>query len=224
MNKDLGLSDKEFTVVAYDLPGFGKSQQKEKEFKTDPSRDYFELAASVGAKLMAKLGHKTYAVGGWSDGARVAALLAINNQARVDALVLWGFVPVMDKRSAQAIARTRDTKIWDPNVLQLYSSVYGDQEFDELWHHYVDYVVAALEYECQFDVRQELSQIKCPTLLLHGDNDPIVDFKSHVKPLEMQIYDSDIMRFKGVAHNIHQASPSRFNKVISTFVTSVRVV
>ena len=215
------MESKEFTIVTFDLPGFGRSVLPE-DSKTDPTGDYFELCAQVGAELMAKLGYKTYSLGGWNDGARVASKLAIRYQSRVDALLLWGFAPIMDERSCGAIARTRDTSIWDPQVREFYSSVYGEQRFSDLWRKYVDYIVATLELPDQFDMRAELSKIKCPTLVLHGSSDPIISFKEHVKPLEMQIYDSDIMQFKGLAHNIHQADPDQFNQVLKTFVTSIR--
>lgn len=223
MGDELGLSKEEFTIVAYDLPGFGRSKIAP-NVKCDPTLAYYELAAEVGAKLMAKLGFKTYAVGGWSDGARVASLLAINHQARVDALVLWGFVPVGDKQSSYAIARTRDVSIWNPTMLENYSSVYGEHEFSELWHHYVDFTIAALESEDEelFDIREKLCAIKCPTMILHGTQDPIISYNDHIKPLKMQIYDSDITQFKGLSHNIHQADPNQFNQVLTTFVTSLR--
>lgn len=208
-------------MVALDLPGFGRSELDVEE-KSDPTLEYFEMAASVAAKLMSKLNYKTYSLAGWSDGARVASLLAARHQSRVNALILWAFVPVMDKRSSEAIARTRDTSIWEPKALELYQSVYGEQQFSDLWHKYVDFVVQALELPERFDIRDELCKIKCPTLILHGSNDPIVNYQEHVKPLEMQIYDSDIMQFKGMSHNIHQAEPKRFNQVLTTFVTSLK--
>lgn len=221
----LGLSKKEFTVVALDLPGYGRSDElsEQHEFTSNPTREYFEFCVGICSKLMQQLEHKTYSVGGWNDGARVACLLAIRWQSRVNALVLWGFVPLIDKQSSHAIARTRDTSIWDPQMLQSYSEVYGEQRFSDLWHKYVDFIVATLEIpERQFDLRAELCQIKCPTLVLHGSNDPIVSYREHVKPLEMQIYDSDIKQFKAMSHNIHQADPSQFNQVFTTFVTSLR--
>lgn len=207
--------------MTFDLPGFGRSEQP-KEIKCDPTLEYFELCTEIGAKLMAALKFKTYSVGGWSDGARVASLLATQWQSRVNALLLWGFIPIMDNQSTRAIARTRDTSIWDPNVRQFYSSVYGEQGFADLWRKYVDFIVATLDLPDQFDISERLSKIKCPTLVLHGSSDPIVNFTNHVKPLEMQIYDSDIMQFRELAHNIHQSDPNQFNQVLSTFVSSVR--
>lgn len=218
-----GLSGDQFTIVAPDLPGYGRSEvfDEEKRQNCLPTLEYFEMCAEVCAKLMSKLNYKTYSVAGWSDGARVAALLAIKSQSRVDALILWGFAPVMDKESCLATARVRDTSIWEPSILKTYSDVYGEQNFSELWRHYVDYIVQTLETPEQlFDIRDRLSSIKCPTLVLHGTNDPIINYRTHVEPIEMQIYDSQIKQFTGLAHNIHQADAQQFNQVLSKFVST----
>lgn len=219
-----GLSEQEFTLVALDLPGLGLSKEVgESAIKTDPTREYFELSARLAMEFMSSLKFKTYSVAGWSDGARVAALLAIRYQSRVDALILWGFVPIMDEQSCRSVAKTRDTNTWDPQALKYYSNTYGEQTFSEMWHNYVDFMVKALELPDRFDIRQELREIKCPTMILYGANDPIVNYDLHVKPLEIQINDLfGIKRFKGVAHNIHQAAPDRFNQVLSEFVMSVQ--
>jgi pimeloyl-ACP methyl ester carboxylesterase len=219
-----GLNETQFTVVAPDLPGFGRSTMPDEEMrqKCVPTLEYFEICADVCAKLMAKLGFKTYSVGGWSDGARVGALLAIKCQSRVDSLILWGFSPTMDKESCLATARARDTSVWEPSVLKTYTDVYGEQNFSEQWRSYVDFIVKTLEMPDEeiFDIRSRLASIKCPTLVLHGTKDPIISYQAHVKPIEMQIYDSQIRQFPGLAHNIHQADPEQFNQVVSKFISS----
>lgn len=170
---------------------------------------------------MAELKFKTYSVGGWNDGARVAALMAIKWQSRCNSLILWGFSPKMDEQSCLATARVRDTSIWEPSILANYSEVYGEQTFSELWRRYVDFVVKTLDAppSDRFDISLRLAQIKCPTLVLHGSEDPIISWNQHVKPIEMQIYDSEVKLFPGLAHNLHQANPAEFNRVISQFVS-----
>ena len=203
------------------MPGYGRSQLDSKELKPcEPSLQYFELCAQICAKLMSQLGHKTYSVGGWNDGARVAALLAIGHQSRCNSLILWGFAPQMDKESCMSTARFRDTSIWDPRILANYSEVYGEQVFGELWRKYVDFVVKALELPEQFDIRDRLNKIKCPTLVLHGSADPIINWSKHVKPIEMQIFDSQIKQLPGLAHNLHQANPLEFNRMVGQFVAA----
>lgn len=226
-NPDEGLDAVQFTVVAPDLPGYGRSEVFDEERRQNclPTLDYFEMCANVCAELMAKLKYKTYSVGGWNDGARVAALLAIKCQSRVDSLILWGFSPVMDKSSCLAIARARDSSVWEPTVLKTYSDIYGEQNFSELWRRYVDFVVLSLEnQEEQFDISDRLRAIKCPTLVLHGTKDPIISYRAHVQPIEMQIHDSHIEQFPGLAHNLHQADSSQFNQALTNFISANVVV
>lgn len=171
---------------------------------------------------MRHLNYKTYSVLGWSDGAKVACLLAIKHQSRVDNLILWGFTPYMDKKSCQAIGKTRDVDIWDTTVLKSYQDSYGQEQFADMWHRYVDFVIASMEFEERFDIRHRLSTIKCPTLVLHGENDPIVDYEQHVEPLDYLIYDSNIQTFPSASHNLHQAYPKKFNQVVTQFITCTR--
>lgn len=222
MDNECGFSEQDFTIVAPDLPGYGRSELISDNSKPcEPTLEYFQLCSDVCAKLMSELNYKTYSVGGWNDGARVAALLAIKCQARVNSLILWGFSPIMDQKSCLAIARVRDTSMWEPSILKSYSDVYGEQQFSELWRKYVDFVVKTLELPDTFDIRHNLCQIKCPTLVLHGSEDPIISYQDHVKPIEMQIYDSEIKQFNGAAHNIHQADPIGFNQITAKFVASI---
>lgn len=223
MEQENALDEQQFTIIAPDLPGCSGSEliSEEKLDFCEPTLEYFNLCAQICSKLMAKLNFKTYSVGGWNDGARVAALLAIKYQSRVNSLLLWGFSPIMDPKSCLAMARSRDTSIWEPTILKSYCDVYGEQHFSDLWRKYVDFTVKTLESPVNFDIRDKLSQIKCPTLVLHGSEDPIISFQDHVKPIEMQIYDSEIKQFKGLAHNIHQADPVGFNQVMARFVSSV---
>lgn len=221
-----GLDREQLTVIAYDLPGYGRSALPAEwaQRSLDPTRDYYEMAARIGAKLMSQLGHKRFAVGGWSDGARVACLLAIECQSRVDALLLWGFSPLIDKHSCEAIARTRDTSAWDKRVLEPYTSVYGEQRFGDMWRRHVDYLLASLELSEKMDISEDLRKIKCPTLVLHGAKDPIINFEQHVAPLDMKIYDSEIMQLKHASHNLHQAHAGEFNALFTRFVTGVTVI
>lgn len=207
--------------MAPDLPGCGGSELVGEELDScEPCLEYFELCAQVCGQLMSKLGFKTYSIGGWDDGARVGALMAISFQSRCNALILWGFAPKMDKEWSLATARVRDTGSWEPEVLQNYTNVYGEQTFSEMWRKYVDFVVKALELPETFDISSRLSKIKCPTLVLHGSHDPIISWSSHVQPIEMQIYDSHLKQFPKLAHNLHQADPARFNPLIEQFVAT----
>lgn len=195
-----------------------KSTPHKREFLLES----FERDADLAAKLMRHLNYKTYSVLGWSDGAKVASLIAIKHPSRVDNLIIWGFTAHMDKKSCQAIGKTRDVETWEPSMLKIYQDCYGVEQFTDLWHRYVDFVVWTLEFEERFDIRHRLNTIKCPTLIVHGQNDPLVDYNDHIKPLDFQIYDSNIKTFPRASHNLHQAYPKQFNELVSQFIISSR--
>ncbi|KAG9510099.1 Valacyclovir hydrolase [Fragariocoptes setiger] len=213
-----GLNLDEFTVVAVDLPGYGRSKPPVREF----SNDLYETDAEAMMKLMKELNFKTYSVAGWDDGAKVAAFIAIKYPGRVNCLILWGFVPHLDDHSCRAIGRTRDVELFDPVALEYYESVYGYDEFVEQWHKYVDFIVSSMRTKKRYDMREKLTKIKCPTLIVHGDIDPIVDYNLHVKTTETLIPDSFVVHFNTASHNIHQSYSNHFNEVMSGFIISTR--
>lgn len=231
-DKQTGLDLEKFTLVSYDLPGYGKSDLPPKTSdkygreispKIDPTMDYFEGCARLGVKLMAHLGFKTYSVAAWSDGARVACLIAIENPSRVNSLLLWSFLPTNQARSSWALAKTRDISTWDQEALKFYTDVYGEHEFSDKWRKYVDWLVASTEDDEQFDIRPKLNKIKCPTLILHGSQDPIINYQEEIAPLERIINDSSVDQLRGLSHNLHQADPCRFNYVLTNFVLGTGV-
>lgn len=90
------------TIIAPDLPCYGKCELAHDELKLcESTSDYSHLCSWRCSELMAQLGFRTYPVAGWNDGSRVAALLAM--------------------------ARSRDTSIWEPSILKSYADVHGEQ-------------------------------------------------------------------------------------------------
>lgn len=167
---------------------------------------------------MDKLGYKLYSVLGWSDGAKIALLLAIKHQAKIDKLVVWGVVPYVSDYDLKAVSITRDTSVFAPKSRELYVKAYGEDLFEILWHKHVDFCASYYDHkEHVWDVRKEMRTIKCPTLILHGDKDPLID-KNHPYTTEREIADSRLVRFPNGSHNIHQAFPEEFNKAVTEFL------
>lgn len=174
--------------------------------------------AKKAAGLMEKLGYRLYSVLGWSDGAKIALLLAIQNQARIDKLVVWGVVPYASEYDIKAVSMTRDISVFDPKARTLYMNAYGQELFEQLWHKHVDYCVSfSGNATAIWDIRKDMRTIKCPTLILHGDKDPLID-KNHPATAEREIADSRVYRFPNGSHNIHQQYPKEFHKVVTDFL------
>ena len=89
---------------------------------------------------------------------------------------------------------------------------YGDLETATLvWGLHVDY------YKTIDDICEEgISKIRCPTLIIHGDRDPIE--KSLVQRMAQQISDSEFHSFPDAGHSTHIEKTREFVKIVESFL------
>lgn len=76
----------DWSLIAWDPPGYGKSRPPQRTFPVD----FFRRDATIAAELMATLGRQRYSVLGWSDGGITGMLLAAQQPQAVERLVVWG--------------------------------------------------------------------------------------------------------------------------------------
>lgn len=82
------LPDKlaDFSIIAWDPPGYGRSIPPKRTFPTD----FFHRDAAAANDLMKCLGFERFSLLGWSDGGITAMILAVKYPESVDKLVIWG--------------------------------------------------------------------------------------------------------------------------------------
>ena len=68
-----------------------------------------------------------------------------------------------------------------------------------------------------WDGVENLQDIKISTLIIWGDKDKSYNLKQ-VQTLEENISDSNLVIFKGCAHNVHLEQPDQFNHTIKNFL------
>ena len=96
---------RDFTVVAADLRGYGRSSKPPSDAEHAP---YSKRAmAQDMVRVMAQLGHERFLIGAHDRGARVAHRLALDWPARVERLALLDIAPTreMYRRTDEAFAR-----------------------------------------------------------------------------------------------------------------------
>ena len=70
--------------------------------------------------------------------------------------------------------------------------------------------------------KDRVHRIQCPTLILHGDNDPIVSL-SDVMYLNQMIPNSRLHRFSEGSHDIHCEYVQEFNELVQTYLTESKI-
>merc|ERR1719217_1070743 len=86
-----------------------------------------------------------------------------------------------------------------------------------MWTRFCD-GMQALQAKKSGDVcLQALHDIKCPTLVMHGEKDPMVS-AVHPKYFQRQIADATLYKFPEGKHNIHLRYADEFNAQVATFL------
>jgi valacyclovir hydrolase len=202
-----------YQVVAPDPRGYGASRSCERDY----SPGFYERDAEDMLALMSSLGYERFSIMGWSDGANVAVLMAVQAPARVRQLVLWGGNSFLSEEELKAFQAIRSISFWSPRAAEAMRVIYG-AELDGLWERYI----AGLEdlYRGGGDIyRSRLHRIQCPTLVLHGDKDPLVP-GMHPAIIHERIAGSQLHRFPEGKHNIHIKYAEQFNQIVLSFLTS----
>lgn len=200
-----------YQVIAPDPRGYGESRPPERNY---PLNFYQHDAEDVLA-LMTALGHHEFAVFGWSDGANIGTLMAVNAPQRIRRLVVWGGNSYLSAEEIAAFQAMRSLSSWSQREADAMRQIYGDS-LDDLWERYV----VGLEdlYSAGGDIyRSRLSEVKCPTMVLHGEKDPLVP-SFHPRTICEGIAGSLLHVFPEGKHRIHAKYAAEFNQLTAAFI------
>jgi len=206
------FAERGFTAIAPDPRGYGRSRPPRRDFPLD---FYHRDAADMFA-LMSGLGHRYFAIMGWSDGANIATIMAAQQPERVTRLVVFGGQSFLTAEEIAAFNDIRKITAWSPRAAEAMRQIYGT-ELDTLWNAYVDGQEAL--YNAGGDLYQPLlSRVACPALVLHGARDPLVP-GLHPQAIHRGIAGSRLHIFPDGKHNIHLRYADPFNAITHSFLT-----
>ena len=151
---------------------------------------------------------------GWSDGANVGAILAAKYPAQVKKLVVWGGNSFVSDEEVAKFRFMRSLDSWSPRMVESLQAVYGES-LAEIWGRFVD-CMQAIHANGGDLYQADLASIRCPTLILHGDKDPLVP-SFHPAVLQARIEGSVVYRFPEGKHNIHAKYADEFNQLVAKF-------
>lgn len=137
------------------------------------------------------MGFKKYSLIGWSDGGISSMIAAAKYPDEVQKLVVWGssayvlpeeieiYESLYGHHSFKAlfpawsILEIRNIDNWSKRMSEPLIAMYGRDGFQEMWSGWCDALKAI--HEAGGNICKDLLQnIKCPTLIIHGDKDPMV--------------------------------------------------
>lgn len=229
------------TVVAYDRPAFGlTARPMPGEWKgTNPYSIEAQVDLAVG--MMDALGMPRAILVGNSAGGTVAALTALRHPARVRALILvspaifvggstpW-YQPLMTTPQGRRIGQlmARQIKNWG---IEFAKSAWHDPTkiTAEIWEGYSkplraeNWDRALWEFTAAShptDLRERLSELTLPTLVITGDDDRIVPMEQSVR-LARALPNAQLVVLPHCGHIPQEECPEAFMRAVHDFLATL---
>ena len=235
--EQLPLFARDHRVIAIDLPGFGQSEMPVEEISISRYADAID-------ELMGELDIDEARIVGNSMGGFIGAELAIQHPERVERLVLiaaaglsiesirterkkglrhraenvaFFYLGWLASRST-VVTRRRRLR----SALLLLVAAHPDRLPPALT---IEQVAGsgkpgfsdALDAICQYQIRDRLEKIGCPTFIVWGDKDRLVPLRD-ASVFEELIPDSRKVIYKDTGHILMMERPARFNQDVQAFL------
>jgi proline-specific peptidase len=230
-------------VVAMDLPGFGYSQMPAEEVS-------IEVYARVLDELLGKLDIESAPVVGNSMGGFVAAQLCVSHPERVSGVVLVSAAGLSTKymglsseffrrKSVAAFARATNAyaAVPEARAQTLVKRTRLRHAILQMVLRHPDRIPAAMCVEMMrgsgqpaapdatlalmgYDFRDKVKEIRCPTLIIWGEDDRVVPVDS-ADAYESAIPHARKVIFPDTGHVAMIERPQAFNALLDEFLTSL---
>ena len=206
-----------FTITSFDPMGYGKSRgETKRKFTTSPTHFLKQDAIDAYQGMMNEMAVDKFSVLGWSDGGIAGMFLAGCFPHAVNKLVMWGSNSYLSEDDIKLFESIRDVNKWSKRMRESLESIYSN-ELSSLWSEWVDSMIEVYDNQNGDICEGILVSIVCPTLIFHGDKDPLVP-PFHPVHLHNNIKGSVLHRFPEGKHNIHLKYSHEFNSIVEKFL------
>jgi pimeloyl-ACP methyl ester carboxylesterase len=224
-----------FRVIAYDRRGFGKSSQPYSDY------DYSTLTGDLN-ELILHLDLKDVTLVGFSmGGGEVVRYFTEFGTDRVSkAALIASIIPLVAQKEdnpegvpqkaldeiLEALKKNRIgfLKDFHKNFYNYKKKSEGvsepnlDFDFSVASHASPIATIKAAEAWAGTDFRSELKNVKVPTLIVHGDEDNIVPYKTSAEQAAKGISDNSYHLIKGAPHGLNLTHAEKLNALLLDFL------
>lgn len=205
----------QYNVLAPHLHGYGRSSHRTSYNTTYYREDATDMIALLDALHL----DKVYVLA-FSDGAIVGLLLAALYPQRVGALAALGGQATINEQDAAGIRHwlleRPLSEAWQAELAQLH----GDPYWRSLPEMYVAVQQRLVDEGGVLITNEELAQITCPTLIMHGSRDRIVP-AAYAYALHKAITNSQLLLFDA-GHAAHLKYEKEYTDAVMGFFHSTQ--
>ncbi|KXX67448.1 alpha/beta fold hydrolase [Flammeovirga sp. SJP92] len=186
---------KKFKVIAVDTRGHGRSNE-------DGSELSYSLFADDMLNFIDELKLDKVKVLGWSDGGNTALIMSIKSPDKIHQLAVMGACLYNDETTVK------------PEINSALHKRIKDLEKKNTEITFQQKLLHLLRDEPNINPI-ELKSIKCPALVMAGENDYF--FESHTQLIAESIKHSKLIIFENGTHEEPKRNADRFNKAVLSF-------
>ena len=209
----LGSIPSDYKIIGIDLRGHGKSTVGDKELS------YAQYQSDIEA-VVKHLEIYSYSLLGFSDGGIVSYRLAASENSKVKQLITLGSQWRLEKGDSSVDflggVTSGDWKEMFPDAVESYNQSNPQPDFDLLVNKVKN---VWLDTTSTGYPNNAVGRIKCPTLIMRGDDDFLFSLGEAVALVE-DIENSKFMNIPFAEHEAHKEYPEVCSSVISKFLSA----
>jgi pimeloyl-ACP methyl ester carboxylesterase len=224
-----------YRVVVYDRRGFGRSDKPQSGYDYDTLADDLE-------RVMDQCGLQDATLVGFSmGGGEVARYITRHGESRLKSIVFAAAVPPYllktadnpdgplnpekAKESRHALEQDRSayfeqftTNFFSANGTLLVSESQRAEAIAICQQSAPHAALACMDSFSSTDFRQDLMQVKVPTLVIHGDADAVVPFAGSGQRTHNALSHSGLLLVGGAPHGLNVTHSKEFNTALLSFL------
>ncbi len=213
---------KNYRVLVPDLIGFGFSDKPLVDYTTDYLSEFI-------TKFLKKLNIDSVSIIGSSLGGQIGAEFAHQNNSMVEKLILVSPSGVMKHSTpaldAYVMAALYPSDSSASNAFQMMSgsknidkkTVRGFVERMKLPNAKMAFMSTLLGLKDAEVISEKLGSIKSPTLIIWGENDPVIPVK-YAQSFVSEIDDCRFVKMENCGHTPYVEYPDKFYKIVLDFL------
>ncbi|XP_050520934.1 uncharacterized protein LOC126894169 [Daktulosphaira vitifoliae] len=210
LDSQLNFFGKENTIIQMDLPGFGDSLPR----KRDYSSNFYETDADIVVKFMEALNIGEYLLMGFGYGANVALYVAAKDIKKIKKVVVWGGKAKITEEVLTKADKLRDPQNWTQDVLKVMKQIYEETYIEEVANKYADGLLRLKNEFGEEFFKDKLNFIEASTLVLHGSSDDHVSMEHAVYIAKNVKGRTEVI--KNGTHDLQEAE--EFNSIVAHFL------
>jgi pimeloyl-ACP methyl ester carboxylesterase len=211
-----------FRVITPDLPGFGRSNKAK-------SHNSIQSIANLLLDCLEEKKIDKFHLLGHSMGGMIVQEMAKKSGGKISKLVCYSTGPRGEMPGRfETVDQSRENikknglEVTAKNIVQTWFVLGEKAKYFDLClaagkQTSIEAADNALIAIKNWDGVKNLQDIKNNTLIIWGDKDKSYNLEQ-VQTLEKNISDSNLVIFKGCAHNVHLEQPDQFNHTIKDFL------